>query len=530
MGSPVAPRAMEAFPMDTAVCRPFKKARLSPPTLNKTYFHVLNEESAENIVRLVSDRPRHIDWLLYTRTEDTLMLLKTVGPISFAARRLLCVIRGGYSKLARRPRTEDFRLKEIEMLRHLHCEAGNVFVKVYLPSCFPRRFFGPVFPNLKALYIDSDRPFTNFPVLEYCELESLYLQGTVLPDAQIREIADNCGHLRSLSIQYRRVEGSLGLIFLRNKPTLKYLSLNCGEHRYGALWLSRAIGKLAQYGSGLRKLKLKGFEDDEDVIKDILAICSQNKTTLELMVLNGPFQQEYTGELARLCPTMSLSLPRCEEDYGAQLLAMGTTASRIALQSTSAVDEMFHSRSVHDLCTSCPNISSLSLVVRPRQRHILSSFFTASLPRLASISVDLRGIDQCLTPSYVFLMLARCSTLTSVNFHGDLPGMCALRKFVVANKNLQDVTITNSGERSGCCLCDITPPVLLGDGAYFSWGPILRELHAAKGLQQVVLRCNPETQENAVKDSHAIESVADALLAYKGRRPFSAVVCGHRYE
>lgn len=174
------------------------------PAPEPNIFDLLNDESAENVIRFVSDKPRSRNWDEHIYEDEMSALLESGGQVLVTSRRVLSAFHSD-PKWKKIRVTRNVSVAEMKNLRRLYCKGGQYFVTVHLDESFPPSLFGMYFPNLKNLYMTSDRPLSNFDVLKNCKQESLSLNDCSLDDRSAKEMEDHCRDLRTLEVRYQRI-------------------------------------------------------------------------------------------------------------------------------------------------------------------------------------------------------------------------------------------------------------------------------------------------------------------------------------
>lgn len=528
--------------MEVAKRPPRKKARNSLTAPEALLLNRLSEESLENIVRLASHHPRASAWTRFIREQDMVSLLRLKGPISAIARRLF----KAYEPSESRWLSDDVSPDDIDVLRNLGSAAANSLAEIDIQDDFPAKFFTPHLPNLKVVRVHTGFSLASFPILRNCSVEKLHLHGPELEEDNIQEVGRRCTGLKSLRIETVRVVGDLEVLFERNGSSLEEISLvsrvshvaffsGLGEDDEDPFdWLAYVVPGIARHCTRLRKFQLKYFLATDDTKGHILSICTRNRTTLKSLELRGPVDVPFIKNVVQICPNVAFSVENFQGNEVEKLITMGRTANNILVWGPDLLDEEFTQSTVRQVCTACVNVSDVTLCVAAKQYDVVSEFFASPMSSLKTVTIllsDGENLDAVNRSSRFALLMSKCDSLETFNFVGDeVPDAESLRLMVTANKNLRKMHIS-AGCRTKLCRCFVddvgpVPP----EERLFSWGPTLTALRAGRNLQNIVLNCKKRSVEETEEPGLKVGSVADALVVFRWRKPFRALICGYEYE
>ncbi len=119
----------------------------------RCFFVSLPEEALENIIRHVSRRPRHNDWVLFVPPKDILTLFRCDNPLSRVAKRLIWQLdMRTFSQVDQEDCVPWVSPGEESLLSSILAEGAESFKEIYIDNYIPFEFRGtlcPRFPKLK---------------------------------------------------------------------------------------------------------------------------------------------------------------------------------------------------------------------------------------------------------------------------------------------------------------------------------------------------------------------------------------------
>ncbi len=519
---------------------PAKRARLElAERAPKSHFHTLTEDGLENIIRYVSERPRSADWKKHVSAADMRALFKCGGPLSAAARRLLCKFLSSRVKWNAYLEQESTAILSPEriLFHDLISEGAESFVEVAIDGTVPFHRFGATFSNLRSLSITNSnyRLFHDSSVLRNSPLESLELEGTGLGEVVVDQIALHCKQLRSLRLAFCLASMNVSSIFKVVGPTLEELALSRERREYEEdfdsefedddCWVISVLSTVARHCKKLRTAKFGGFGFDESVTSDFVRLCANSRAQLRNLELMGPAEENFLKEVSEVCPKLSILL-RCQSDnYKEQLLAMGPCAANLWIfdhEHLPPFSDMFDEDSAKEISSRCTNFSDINLHFDSSHCHIYSAFLSFPKPKLHSLTINFNETHTDFTSSDVFDALSKFNTIRTLHFIGKVPSVKSVRKMVSENRQLEKVKIKRTGNDCRCRFRVSSNNEETGPER-FDWVPLAKVLYSCPELQNMELSCGYAVRVEKT------EAFADACLLFRRRRLFSAAACGYDY-